>query len=129
MVCDWREVLQALESGQAQVLDARAAGRFQGIAPEPRPGVRGGHMPGALNLPFDGLLGEHGKYKSPAELAQAFQAAGLQTDKPVITTCGSGVSAATLLLGLHLIGHRNGILYDGSWSEWGSRDDTPVVTG
>ena len=129
MVCDWREVLQALESGQAQVLDARAAGRFQGIAPEPRPGVRGGHMPGALNLPFDGLLGEHGTYKSPAELAQAFQAAGLQTDKPVITTCGSGVSAATLLLGLHLIGHRNGILYDGSWSEWGSRDDTPVVTG
>ena len=128
MVCDWRQVMQALTSKTTQILDARAAGRFNATVPEPRAGLRGGHMPGALNLPFDQLLAEHGKYKSVAELNQVFQAAGLQDDKPVITTCGSGVSAATLLLGLNLIGHSGGILYDGSWSEWGSRDDTPIVT-
>jgi len=127
-VCDWREVMQAIESGQAQILDARSAGRFNATAPEPRAGLRGGHMPGALNLPFDQLLAEHGQYKSPAELSQIFQAAGVQDNMPIITSCGSGVSAATLLLGLHLIGRHDGVLYDGSWSEWGSRDDTPIVT-
>ena len=127
-VCNWREVMQAIESGNAQILDARSAGRFHATAPEPRPGLRGGHMPGALSLPFDQLLGEHGRYKSKTELEQVFKAAGLQADKPIITTCGSGVSAATLLLGLHLIEREDGILYDGSWSEWAKRDDTPIVT-
>ena len=128
MVCDWREVMQAIESDKAQILDARSAGRFHATAPEPRPGVRGGHMPGALNLPFDLLLSEHGRYKSKAGLERAFKAAGVQRDKPIITTCGSGVSAATLLLGLNLIGRKDAVLYDGSWSEWASRTDTPVVT-
>jgi thiosulfate/3-mercaptopyruvate sulfurtransferase len=85
-------------------------------------------MPGALNLPYDRLLNNDGTFKSPEQLRHLFDTAGLQSDKPVITSCGSGISAATLLMGLHLLGRKDISLYDGSWADWGSRSDTPVVT-
>jgi thiosulfate/3-mercaptopyruvate sulfurtransferase len=113
-----------LASGAALVLDARASGRFDGSVPEPRPGVRGGHIPGAVSLPFTDLL-VHGKLRPPAELRERFAAAGVG-DRPVITSCGSGVTAAVLTLGLMVAGLPTGALYDGSWSEWGSRLDVPV---
>ena len=115
------------EDAVAQILDARSQGRFEGTAPEPRAGMRSGHMPGALNLPYDRLLNEDGTFKSVSELSEIFKHAGLQEDKAIITSCGSGISAATLLMGLHLIGRNDTSLYDGSWAEWGSRSDTAVV--
>lgn len=123
------EVNSVIQQGHPeQILDARAQGRFQGTAPEPRPGMRSGHMPGALNLPYEQLLNDDGTFKSEDALRVEFERAGLQTDKPVITSCGSGISAATLLLGLHLLGRDDTSLYDGSWAEWGSRSDTTVVS-
>nr|WP_314524382.1 3-mercaptopyruvate sulfurtransferase [uncultured Brevundimonas sp.] len=119
------DVRTALDGGD-QVIDARGAARFTGQAAEPRPGVRGGHMPGALNLPFGRLLDPDGRMKRGDALAQAFADAGVDVDKPAITTCGSGVTAAILTLGLAELG-RLSRLYDGSWSEWGSRQDTPVA--
>lgn len=112
----------------AQIVDARGAARFRGEAAEPRPGVRSGHMPGALNLPYGSLLNPDGTMKRGAALEAAFTDAGIDLDRPVITTCGSGVTAAILTLGLHELG-RSSRLYDGSWSEWGSRPDTVVLTG
>lgn len=111
-----------------QVVDARGAARFSGQAAEPRPGVRGGHMPGALNLPYGRLLNEDGTMKRGSALKQAFTEAGVDIDRPIVTTCGSGVTAAILTLGLAELG-RSSRLYDGSWSEWGAREDTPVETG
>ncbi|WEK39381.1 MAG: 3-mercaptopyruvate sulfurtransferase [Candidatus Brevundimonas colombiensis] len=119
------DVRAALDGGD-QVIDARGAARFTGQAAEPRPGVRGGHMPGALNVPFGRLLDPDGRMKRGDALAQAFADAGVDVDKPAITTCGSGVTAAILTLGLAELG-RSSRLYDGSWSEWGSRQDTPVA--
>jgi thiosulfate/3-mercaptopyruvate sulfurtransferase len=127
LVKDLEQVRQALE-GEAQVLDARPADRFLGAAPEPRPGLRSGHMPGALNLPY-GALVEDGRLKPPEQLEAALKAAGLDLDRPVVTTCGSGVSAAILALALARLGRWDAAVYDGSWTEWGGRSDTEVITG
>jgi thiosulfate/3-mercaptopyruvate sulfurtransferase len=126
-VVDADAVRRALESGDAQVLDARSAERFRGDAPEPRPGVRAGHMPGSLNLHYAQVIAD-GRLRPAAELAAAFETAGVDLDRPVITTCGSGITAAILKLGLEEIG-KHARLYDGSWAEWGSRHDLPIATG
>jgi len=126
-VVDLETVLQSL-AGEVQVVDARGAPRFRGEAAEPRPGVRAGHMPGALNLPFSRLLNADGTLKRGTALEAAFCDAGVDLDRPVITSCGSGVTAAILTLGLAELG-RASQLYDGSWAEWGARSDTPIVVG
>ncbi len=122
------EVRAALANGQAQVVDARPAERFRGDAPEPRPGLKSGHMPGSLNLPFAEVV-EHGRLKSPEALEAIFAAHKVDLGKPIITTCGSGVSAAILALAVEEAGGRLEGLYDGSWAEWGGRDDCPVAKG
>lgn len=123
------QVRAALETGSAQVVDARSAARFTGAEPEARPGLRAGHMPGARNLPF-GLLSnpDTGEVLPPAAIRAAFAAAGIDPGKPVIASCGSGVTAAALAFGLHLIGS-DAAVYDGAWAEWGQPGDTPVATG
>ena len=115
-----------LASRVAQVLDARSAGRFAGTEPEPRPGLRGGHIPGSLNLPYDSLYREDGTLKSSDELRAALETAGVDLARPVVTTCGSGVTASVLALALFLVGRPDVAVYDGSWSEWGGRPDTPI---
>ena len=110
-----------------QIADARSAGRFAGVDPEQRAGLRGGHMPGASNVPITSLINQDGGLRSLEEIAAAFAAGGIQTDRPVITTCGSGVTACGLALGLALLGNENVFVYDGSWSEWGA-SDAPIET-
>jgi thiosulfate/3-mercaptopyruvate sulfurtransferase len=127
-VASLEEVRRLLGSGNGQVADARPAGRFEGRDPEPRPGIRGGHMPGAKNLPGS-TLSSGGSLLSPDELRRRFAEAGIDLSKPVVTSCGSGVTAAIVSLALETLGHPDHKLYDGSWTEWGGRSDTPVVTG
>jgi len=114
-----------LATGHALVLDARAAGRFDGSLPEPRPGMKSGHIPHAISLPFNELL-DQGHLRPPAELRARLAAAGADGLRPVITSCGSGVTAAVLTLAMVVAGLPEGAIYDGSWAEWGSRDDTPI---
>ncbi len=124
MVRDKSDMRKAL-----QVADARSPGRFRGEEVEPRPGVRAGHMPGAKNVHYATLLNPDGTLKPEAELAKVFETAGIDIAKPVVTSCGSGVTAAILSLGLTTLNARDHALYDGSWTDWGSAIDTPVVTG
>lgn len=129
LVKDVTQVAHAAKLGEAEIIDARAAARFRGEAPEPRPGLRAGHIPGSKNVPFASLLNADATMKPPAELRAIFEAAGVDLTKPAITSCGSGVTAAVLSLALERIGHRNHALYDGSWAEWGMYDDLAVEKG
>lgn len=126
LVRDLAQMRANLAHRREQVLDARSHGRFVGTEAEPRPGLRGGHIPGSLNLPYDQLYRQDGSLLPPEDLRRAFEAVGLDLGRPVVTTCGSGVTASVLALGLHLLGHERVAVYDGSWTEWGGRHDTPV---
>ena len=129
LVKDVTQVAHAAKLGEAEIIDARGAPRFKGEVPEPRPGLRSGHIPGAKNVPYSTLLNPDGTMKSPDALRAVFEAAGVNLAKPAITSCGSGVTAAILSLALERIGHRNHALYDGSWAEWGMYDDLAVEKG
>lgn len=129
LVKDVTQVAAASKLGDHQIVDARPAGRFRGTEPEPWPGLRSGHIPGARNLPFLEVLNPDGTMKDAAALRAAFDAAGVDLARPIITTCGSGVTASVLALALERLGHRDWAVYDGSWAEWGSFPDLKIATG
>ena len=130
LVRDKRVLLEDLATRREQVIDARASGRFDGTTPEARPGLRGGHIPGSRNVPYERVTDPHTRQlKSAEELVRLFRDAGVALDRPVVTSCGSGVTACALAFALHLIGHPGAAVYDGSWSEWGLPGDTPIETG
>lgn len=128
-VTDLESMKAAIQNGTWQILDARSSERFKGEIPEPRAGLRAGHMPGAINLPFTSLVNDDGTLKEQEDLKRILDDLGLKLDQPIATTCGSGVTAAVLTLALTLVGARDVKLYDGSWSEWGASQETNVVTG
>jgi thiosulfate/3-mercaptopyruvate sulfurtransferase len=129
LAADLGRMRTILERRDAQIVDARSRGRFTATEPEIRPGLRGGHIPGSLSLPYNELFrGEDDVMRPDAEVRAAFTGAGLDLSKPVVATCGSGVSAAVLALGLYRLGRRDAAVYDGSWTEWGGRADTPIAT-
>ncbi|WP_397403093.1 3-mercaptopyruvate sulfurtransferase [Phenylobacterium sp.] len=127
LVADRHDVTKVLADGAAQVVDARSSARFRGEAPEPRASLRSGHMPGALNVPFNEVVAADGTLKPVTELQAVF--AHVDLNRPIITTCGSGVTAAVLALALARLGRPDVAIYDGSWTEWGGHPDTVVVTG
>ena len=121
LVRDFAQMEANVTGKREQVVDARSHGRFAGTEPEPRAGLRGGHIPGSLNLPYDELHAPDGSLRSPTALREAFVAAGVDLARPVVTTCGSGITASVLALALHRVGRADVAVYDGSWTEWGSR--------
>jgi len=129
MVRDKDQIRRNIETGREQVLDARSKGRFEGSEPEPREGLRAGRIPSSLNLPFNELLNDDGTLLSAEKLHKAFDAAGIDQRKPVTTSCGSGITACVLAFGLHMIGHKQVAVYDGSWTEWGLDKEMPLSTG
>ncbi|MBO6602465.1 MAG: 3-mercaptopyruvate sulfurtransferase [Roseicyclus sp.] len=129
LVKDVTQVASASKLGDWQIVDARSPSRFRGEEPEARPGLRAGHIPGAMNVHYATLLNPDGTMKSGDALRSAFEGAGVDLEKRVITTCGSGVTAAILMLGLERLGHRDVALYDGSWAEWGQFEQLKVATG
>jgi len=126
LIRDRDEILKVIDDSSEQIVDARAADRFRGEAPEPREGLRSGHIPGSLNLPYQELLNSDGTLKPAAEMKKIFEQAGIDLSKPVSNTCGSGVTASILALALAIIGHRHVSVYDGSWSEWGADESLPI---
>jgi thiosulfate/3-mercaptopyruvate sulfurtransferase len=128
LVRDLEQMRANLLSRREQVIDARSRGRFAGTEPEPRSGLRGGHVPGSVSLPHLELIGADGTLLPTAELQRRFDASGVDLSRPIVTTCGSGVTASTLTLALYRLGREDVAVYDGSWSEWGGRSDTPFET-
>ena len=126
LVRDLASMRRNVTTRKAQVLDARSRGRFAGTEPEPRAGLRGGHIPGSLNLPYDELYEKDGRFLPADAIRSKLESAGIDLAKPVVTSCGSGVTASVLALGLHVVGRPDVAVYDGSWTEWGGRDDTPI---
>ena len=129
LVKDVTQVASASKLGDYEIIDARSPARFRGDAPEPREGLRSGHIPGSKNVFFQTLLNENGTLKTPNDIQKVFEDAGVDLQKPAITTCGSGITAAVLCLGLHLIGKTDYAVYDGSWTEWGKFATLPIATG
>ena len=129
LVRDASDIKALLKDRSAEIVDARAADRFAGKAPEPRPGLRSGHIPGSHNLPYAKLLNKDGTFKTGPEIERLFEEAGVDLTKPVVASCGSGITASVLALGLAEIGHRRAAVYDGSWSEWGADQNLPIETG
>lgn len=129
LVNDWRDVQGAIGKPSVQIVDARAAARFAGTVPEPREGLRAGHIPSSKNVVFTDLVNADGTMKDEASLRRIFAAAGVDTGKPVIASCGSGVTAGVIAFALAQLGQTDAAVYDGSWTEWGARNDLPIATG
>jgi len=129
MVCSQDDTADMSRSGIGTIIDARSAGRFAGDEPEPREGLRSGHIPASINVPYKDLLNDDGTLRKTEEIRAAFARSGNNLAGPIITTCGSGVTAAVLALGLEILGHKQIALYDGSWTDWGAATDLPIETG